>query len=200
MTIENYGVILKRLTEDQLEMVRNWRNSPPVRSVMEYQEFISSEQQKSWFKTIDNNNNFYFVIGVDAVYIGLVHLSSIDYKQGHCHAGLFIGDSKYAGTPYPVSASLSILDFAFYVLNLDIVFAKVKADNQVALQYNLGLGFEIVPETANSLYPQMKLNRERFERHTTSLQKAGKQLYPGDRVLDYNSDLELKEFVEGILN
>jgi hypothetical protein len=46
MIINKYGVKLCRLQEEDLELVRNKRNSLPVRRNMFFQKTITSEMQK----------------------------------------------------------------------------------------------------------------------------------------------------------
>ncbi len=60
MIIKGFAVTLSRLTIDDIELVRQWRNSETVRQFMEFREEITPEMQIKWFKSIDNEINNYY--------------------------------------------------------------------------------------------------------------------------------------------
>ena len=78
MKFRKYGITLTRLREDDIELVRKWRNSPGIQQYMEYREFITEEMQKKWFESINNLQNFYFIIEYENKKIGLINTSNID--------------------------------------------------------------------------------------------------------------------------
>ncbi len=41
LILENYGVRLKRLTHDKIELLRQWRNDPKIQQYMFYREYIT---------------------------------------------------------------------------------------------------------------------------------------------------------------
>jgi RimJ/RimL family protein N-acetyltransferase len=111
--IRKYGLILKRLEVDQIEMVRQWRNDPKINQHMFFRAPISSQMQQEWFQSINNDQNYYFIIYDGSVACGLISVSSIDFDNRNAFAGLFIYNDSYLGTDVPVRASLSILDVFF---------------------------------------------------------------------------------------
>ena len=46
LVIEGYGVKLKRLTHDKIELLRQWRNDPKIQQYMIYREEITPEMQE----------------------------------------------------------------------------------------------------------------------------------------------------------
>ena len=137
------SVLLKRLEPNDIELVREWRNTAAIAEQMEFKEIISAEQQKKWFNKINNSKSaFYFMIFYLDQPIGLIHLNEIDLEDGTAFAGLFIGNQKYIGTGLALSASLQLIEFAFNQLGLTKIFAKVKNVNKSAIEYNQLLGFE----------------------------------------------------------
>jgi len=149
MILEKYGVILKRLTHDKIEMVRNWRNDPKISKYMEFREYITPEMQEEWFQRINNDNNFFFIIEHAGKEIGLVNAKDIDYEQKTVEGGIFIYDDDYLNSDIPFRASLCSSDFAFETLNLERVIIHVLSDNKRAIKYNLMLGFERQPNQEN---------------------------------------------------
>jgi UDP-4-amino-4,6-dideoxy-N-acetyl-beta-L-altrosamine N-acetyltransferase len=139
--LESQGITLTKLSEDSLELLRNWRNTPEISDNMEFREYISKEEQALWFKNLCLNTNYYFIISYHKKKIGLIHLNNFDTITESAHAGLFIAEKEYVGTGVSLGASLLLLTFAFENLELKIIYAKVKRDNLSALKYNTGLGF-----------------------------------------------------------
>ena len=58
MIIRKYGISLERLTEEDIELVRQHRNSEFIRKRMFYQKMITEEEQKKWFQSINNDFNY----------------------------------------------------------------------------------------------------------------------------------------------
>jgi UDP-4-amino-4,6-dideoxy-N-acetyl-beta-L-altrosamine N-acetyltransferase len=136
MIISRYGVKLIRLKQEHLELIRYWRNSTKIRSVMEYQEFITQKMQLKWFSSLQFLHDFYFVIEYEGILVGLIHASDVNWKDRSAQSGLFIWEDSYHGSPVPIMASVNMLDVFFDVLDLMEFNAKVKHDNFNALTYN----------------------------------------------------------------
>ena len=60
LIINQYGVTLKRVEEQDIELIRKWRNYPSIRKQMGYQKIITKKRQKEWFRKINNKYNYYF--------------------------------------------------------------------------------------------------------------------------------------------
>lgn len=155
MKISKYDITLTRLTEDKLEMVRNWRNDPKISQYMEFKDYITPEMQINWFHKINNDNNYYFIIEFDGKEIGLSNLRDIDYKKGVGEGGIFIYDDDYLNSTVSFQAILCLNDFGFENLNLKQMLAHIRQDNKRAIKYNLILGYVKQPgqeDILNQLY------------------------------------------------
>lgn len=138
MEISNYGVTLRKLTEDKIELVREWRNSSRVKDRMFFQNKITPEMQKKWFSSVDNENNYYFIIEYNGQDKGLINIKDIDYDNKTGEGGVltskeFVGDLVYR-------AHLVLFDFAFLELKLKTITAKIKIDNTSAIRLSEFLG------------------------------------------------------------
>ena len=156
------GVRLKRLKEQDLEMLRTWRNDPKIRRVMFFQEHITRDMQLKWFTSL-SELDYYFVIETGNEPVGLIHLNIDEKDKDSAFAGLFIHDDSYWGTQVPVYSSLALLNFAFKELDLKQVLAKVRKDNSAAIRYNQSLGFSAIQEECQVL------TKNDFFRRTQSL-------------------------------
>ncbi len=142
MVIERYGIKLKRLEYQDIEMVRLWRNSQFVHQFMEYRGHITITMQKKWFQTL-GDNNYYFLVYFRDYPIGLSYIKDIYKDTGYF--GIFIADKESLETLPMVSYKImfSILDFAFDTLNLNYIEASILKSNPRAARFNLSIGFKI---------------------------------------------------------
>lgn len=141
--IDKYGIILNRLTEDKIELLRQWRNHPKIQQYMEYREDISPEMQKAWFDRIDNEFNHYFIIEADGKDIGCVNIRDIDYDKGEGEPGIFIWDDDYTNSTYSFRAIFALTDFCFEVLDLRRLVIHVLNNNKRAKDFNKSYGYRI---------------------------------------------------------
>jgi RimJ/RimL family protein N-acetyltransferase len=141
MKIIRYGVVLERIKKEHCEMVRLWRNDPKISRNMFHRGIITAAMQTEWFESINNRENFFFLIHYHGKYVGLINMSSIDWSEHTAFSGLFIYEDAYLGTDVPVRASLAMLDVFFLLGGIKKVFAKVRGNNKIAHRYNSLLGF-----------------------------------------------------------
>ncbi len=168
--LKSQNIILTPIQEEDIELLRNWRNAPQISNNMEFRGYISPEDQKQWFKSLNTEINYYFIVNYRQRKIGLIHLNKFDSANASAHAGLFIAEKEFTGTGISLGASLLILTFGFSVLNLKNIYAKIKHNNNLALQYNTGLGF-VFEEYLNNDFSLYKLSKETFEQKKAGLEK-----------------------------
>ncbi len=161
LTLTGYGVTLRRLTHDKIEMLRQWRNDPKIQKYMIYREYITPEMQEHWFQKINNDNNLYFIIEYEGNEVGMINIKDIDYNEKTGEPGMFIYDDKLLNSDIAMRASLCFGDIIWNILKLDYLYIHVVASNKRALQYNQLLGYEIVPGFENQENLKLVLTREK---------------------------------------
>jgi hypothetical protein len=62
MIVEQYGLKYTRVTEQDLETLRYWRNQSFIRNTMQFKDYITPVMQKTWFQKVNNKYNYYFII------------------------------------------------------------------------------------------------------------------------------------------
>ena len=135
ITITNYGVKLVQLSQDKIELVRKWRNSDKIKKYMEYRDYISPEMQQKWFDKISTTTkDFYFLIDVNNIEIGLVNIKNVNWSKRIGEWGVFVWDdlSLHKGIAY--KAALCLYDFTFNVLHLDNIERESSRMNNVFLK------------------------------------------------------------------
>ena len=168
--LKSNSITLTKLDESSLELLRNWRNTTQISNNMEFSGYITSEDQKVWFKNLCNKTNYYFIINYHNRKIGLIHLNKFDHENSSAHAGLFIAENEFTGTGISLGASLLLLTYAFDEIKLNIVYAKIKRNNLSALKYNSGLGF-VFEKTLNESFSLYKITKSDFHEKKSLLTK-----------------------------
>jgi RimJ/RimL family protein N-acetyltransferase len=142
MVIEGFGVSLERLREEDIELVRNKRNSHTVSQFMEFRDHITPDMQKSWFESVNNINNMYYVITYRHRKIGLINGARIDWnKMETASGGIFIWEEDLWETTVPILANLLMMDLAVF-LGQKRSFIKIMNSNRRAISYNTQLGYK----------------------------------------------------------
>jgi hypothetical protein len=185
MIIRKYGIVLSRLKKGDIELVRQMRNSTEIRKYMHYREEISPEMQKKWFLSINNMDNYYYIIEYNGKKIGLIHGKNNDFEKGICEGGIFIWDRSSIGTFIPALASVILNDFTFHTFHrINTVYAKVVEGNKTAEGYNKLMGYEpCLPMNDDKNVYWMKLTKESYLRHITALRKGVAKLTGDDTPL-----------------
>ncbi len=162
MIVEAYGITLKRLTAEYLELVRGHRNSEAIRNTMEYREIITAEMQQQWFAGIDNEHNNYMLIFVEDKPIGLISGTQIDWEKGITgNGGIFIWDKDFIETIHPARAAILLTDIGFY-LGMKKNQVKILSDNLRSISFNTSLGYQLLPGQEGVYNQQYELTAERY--------------------------------------
>ncbi|WP_042165717.1 GNAT family N-acetyltransferase [Paenibacillus gorillae] len=169
--ITSYGVKLKRLQHNDIEMVRNWRNDPKVSMYMEYREYISQEMQEKWYSNLNENENFYFIIEFEGQDIGLTEIKKISFDNNCGETGMFIADEKYLNSTIPYQVVFALVDFAFYELKLSYLNAYILTDNRRAIRFNKSLGFVLESQQEDSYKQLYKLYKSNYEEKCAGFKK-----------------------------
>ncbi len=190
LILEQYGVRLVRVQEKDIELIRTWRNQPDVAGFMEYRKHITSEEQKIWFRSINNKNNYYFIIEYEGKQVGLINSKNYDPKVGFGEGGIFISDKEYINSFAAVFASLCLLNFMFEKLGVSQVSrVRVLKNNERAIQYNKLLGYKLMPgqeEIENQLY---ELHISDYKTIGGKLNKTATLLSGGNSELKYKGEV-----------
>lgn len=187
MIVEQYGVKYSRVKEEDIELIRYWRNQPFIRDTMQFKEYITPEMQKKWFDRINNKYNYYFLIEVDNKKIGLISCKDTEPGTGIAEGGIFIWDKDYWGTPVPGFASLTMLQAIFEEFKSgDTSIVTVAKTNTRALMFNKRLGYVIKEETPDKEFLKLILTKEVYFEKTIKLKKAA-ELFCGG-----NGDIKIK--------
>jgi len=198
MIIRKYGIELHRLTEQDLELVRQHRNSEFIRTKMFYQKEISKEEQQDWFTKINNDFNYYFLIVHAGKKVGLVHGKIDSYDERIAQGGLFIWDRNALNSHIPVIASVCTTDLTFFIMGMNVTTAEVRMDNQTAIDYNLSLGYSITETNEDEGKILMSLVKEDYLQKAEKIRTTVKRMAKDSTNLTWDNVHFPKETPDGL--
>ncbi len=133
---------LRDLQFEDIEMVRNWRNSPEVANFMYSDEEISEEQQLNWWNKVSKENNSkYWIIENDNKPIGLASLTDISKLFESCYWAFYIGDNSNLGAGIGSKVEYFIINYVFDELNLNKLRCEVFTTNEKVISMHEKFGF-----------------------------------------------------------
>lgn len=132
---------LRKLSAKDLEIVRNWRNSPEVSAYMYNEHYISEEQQQKWFDNINWNTSRYWVIEYQDKLYGLASINNIDHTLQSCYWAFYLGDTSVRGAGIGAKVEYNVLEYVFTELKLNKLRCEVFVSNEKVIKMHEKFGF-----------------------------------------------------------
>ncbi len=156
LEFSRYGVTLKPLTEDMLEIVRQWRNDPVIAEQMLDKHHITALEQQQWFSRLQNDRSrAYWVAWFKGEPIGVASLVDISLEQGSAAPGMYIYPDKYRNNIVPFCVAFALNDFAFEVMGLNLLFGKVYQSNVASLRFHQKSGYTLESTKDELIFMQL---------------------------------------------
>jgi RimJ/RimL family protein N-acetyltransferase len=190
MIYSRYGIRIALMRQEDIEMVRQWRNDPVVANNYEFRDFITPEMQEMWFRTVNNIHNLYTILEYRNEKIGVINIKNIDWENKTCEGGIFLPDPKFHKTGLPAIISYITTEIIFRMFEWNEGYAHVLKENIPVQQFVKMLGYELMPgqeEENNQMY---RITRDTFEKKGDKIRKAINVLTGNDEkgVLQIPSD------------
>lgn len=168
--IESEVIVLKQITFDDLDMLRQWRNKEEIRKNFFNQHIISPEEHLNWFKKYcEKDDDITYIIQTrEGVPIGCIALYNIDFKNEQAEIGrIFIGDENYLGKGLAQKAIALLIEKVFKDVDLKRISLEVFEDNTRAIRVYEKVGFK----TEGIKRQCVKINNERKDVRIMSILK-----------------------------
>ena len=169
--LKGYGLTLRQLQYEDIEMVRQWRNDPRVSSYMAFRNHISKEQQEVWFNSVDNEENHFFIIDLNGESVGLCELKKINRTNRIAEGGIFVFEERFRNSPYCVAVVVLLNEYGFGHLGLERIYAQILDDNPRAIRFNKMLGYEFL-ESGDAGKCVYFLTKEAFRKSSAKIKPA----------------------------
>ena len=135
-------IILVPLQFEDLEVVREWRNSAEVSQYMYTENQISKEQQEKWFENVHNDDSCkYWIIEYEGEKLGVANIVDIDKRNSRCNWGFYLGNTNFRGKGIGAKVEFNILNYVFEELKLNKLCGEVFSFNQKVVEMHEKFGF-----------------------------------------------------------
>lgn len=134
--------ILRNIADNELELMRAWRNEPSVRANMYTQHEISPEEHLTWWaKTKDRPDQKYFMYETAGTPVGIASFNGIDANSANSAWAFYASPTAPKGTGSRME--FLMLDCAFNTLNLHKLHCEVLAFNTAVIKLHEKFGFKV---------------------------------------------------------
>lgn len=124
------AIEFRRLTEDDLELVMEWRMREDITKMMFTDVNLTIEGQRKWFEKVKNSDSeIRWVIWNNNVPIGVINILDIDKNNMRCESGWYIAEKKDLSFKQVIAIQRNLFDYVFEVLGLNRLYAFVMDNN-----------------------------------------------------------------------
>ncbi|WDC84804.1 GNAT family protein [Caloramator sp. mosi_1] len=148
------------MSSDDYLKYAEWINDLEVSiGLFEMKTPITAEGERQIIEELSKENVFAIVLNEVDKLIGNVGLHNINWISRTAEIGILIGDKFYWGQGYAKEAMELLLDYAFNMLNLHMVYLKVYGYNVSAIRCYEKVGFKY----AGRLREAIEVAGERYD-------------------------------------
>jgi RimJ/RimL family protein N-acetyltransferase len=119
-----------------------WRNNPENLKMFYNQELLTVEAQNHFVDNYSKQDRIDFILMHKDVSkeIGVFSIKNISIRP---ELGKLIGEMDYRGKGLASKCTRNVLEFWFYFLNQNEIYAETKSNNTTNIKLNENLGFKI---------------------------------------------------------
>ena len=162
MTIKGNNVTLRFIEPKDLESIREMTNDPEQAYMIGGWSFPAAvKHQEDWYqRVLSDKNNLRLSIDYEGEFVGLVTLTSIDWKNKRAESGIRLSLAAPKRKGIATDALNSILRYAFQELNLNRVYATVLDHNEASLRLHARCGYVVEGTLRKSVYKRGEYHDE----------------------------------------
>ena len=130
------------IQQNDLEIIRNWRNSAEISQYMYTNDQISQQQQENWFKNIQTDvTQKLWMIEYDDQKIGVANLYNIKQNFKTCYWGFYLGNSSIRGAGIGSKVEYNVLKYVLEEMNFNKLLCEVFISNESVIKMHEKFGF-----------------------------------------------------------
>ena len=140
------NITIREINENDIEKIRQWRNSDLIQNVSYNRDYISADAQKAWYESIKNiKSQLHWVININGVDAGYCAIKHIDLINKRCEfASLYIGNPDFLLNGAGALAEFKIIDYIYSnYANIDKIYCEVLESNKKVVRLHERFGFVI---------------------------------------------------------
>lgn len=134
--------ILRGIADNELELMRTWRNEPAVRANMYTQHEISQDEHLAWWgRTKARQDQNYFMYELARTPMGIAAFTGIDLQNRNSAWAFYASPLAPKGTGSKME--FLMLEHAFRNLELQKLYCEVLAFNTPVIKLHQKFGFSV---------------------------------------------------------
>jgi UDP-4-amino-4,6-dideoxy-N-acetyl-beta-L-altrosamine N-acetyltransferase len=140
--LKHKGCNIRPISEGDLALVLQWRNSERIRSLMFTDHVITMEEHLAWYKKVEQgqSNGKHLIFEYYGTPLGQVNITQIDQHNSRCYWGFFIGEND-APKGSGMAMGYMAIEFIFEILSMHKLCSEAMSYNTTSIQYHKKLGF-----------------------------------------------------------
>ena len=158
--MEGNKVRIRAIEKTDIDEIMKWINDQEVMDNLLMRYPVSRYQEEKWIeRTLDgtsDRNKVFAVETKEGVYLGGIGLHRISWENRNAEVGIVIGKKEYWNKGYGTDAMMTILDFAFNLMNLHRVYLRVYSFNERGIRSYEKSGFRKEGVMRDDLFAQGK--------------------------------------------
>lgn len=125
------NVELKRLREEHLELVMQWRMLPEITRFMNTDPKLTIDGQRAWYSKIkEDETQKHWVVYVEGDPSGVINIFDIDSVHSRCVWGYYIADKKHRSLKLAATLEWSLYEYVFETLGLERLYCETFTINR----------------------------------------------------------------------
>lgn len=152
MKIEINDLILRKLQISDIELLRMFRNEKRISKHLINQAYISKSEQIDWFKSIDWESSYYWMIIFDNKDRGIIYINNFNADKDSIETNIFIFQEQDKGNPEFIRALWIISYLCFEKFNIKMLQSKIQVENLPAIEIDKFFGFKEVNKNKELIF------------------------------------------------
>ncbi|MBQ9926680.1 MAG: UDP-4-amino-4,6-dideoxy-N-acetyl-beta-L-altrosamine N-acetyltransferase [Lachnospiraceae bacterium] len=143
MVLQGRDIYLREMTDEDTELIVEWRNKEFVRRNFIYQALFTPQSHRNWIENMVKTGKVvqFIICTKEDKPVGSVYLRDINQVHRKAEYGIFIGEEDALGRGYGTQAAKLMTSYAFEKLKLHKVILRVLAGNDRAKKSYEKAGF-----------------------------------------------------------
>jgi len=130
-------------SDEHLELVYRWRNSPEVRKWSYFEDLVSRETHHIWFlQLLQRHKKIGWIILYKDMPIGFIYLQNINEVEKVATSSYYIGEPKFCGRGVGTAMAVATIELAFSRTNLNRLKGEIIACNSAAVKVADAIGWK----------------------------------------------------------
>lgn len=147
------SVELRRITDNDLEQLMNWRNDPAISKYMFTDVKLNMDMQRAWFAKYKNDDSqIRWIVWVDDVPVGSLYVTNIDHKNFNGEFGVFIARKELVDLKTLLTLHWSMYEYIYTHTEINHLYAYNMEGNEAVTRLSRAHGCKVEGKLIQHVY------------------------------------------------